>query len=156
LPNFNSFQDRLPMEYRRAVSAKYNLSVLVVAIHLHAALTESTDAASAFGDAAKAIYGNLREQDSVHAFAQGYFGAILPGVDASIAQEIRDRVAEGLTDAAGAAHRFTFKIDAFSYPEQASSAHDFELAVSGLLPELGLANQRPVGRPEPLAGLKGR
>jgi len=156
LPNFNSFQDRLPMEYKRAVSAKYNLSVLVVAIHLHAALVESTDVASAFEDAAKAIYVKLREQDSIYAFAAGYFGAILPGVDASIAQEIRARVTEGLTDTAGAANRFTFKIDAFSYPEQASSAHDLELAVSGLLPEFSLANQRPVDKPESLAGAKGR
>jgi GGDEF domain-containing protein len=142
LPNFDSFQDRLPMEYRRAASAKYELSVLVVTIKLHAALAESTEAASALGDAAKAIYSKLREQDSIYVFRAGYFGAILPGVGVSIARQICARVSEGLTDAAGAANRFTFKIDAFSYPDQASSAHDLELAVSGLLPELSLASQR--------------
>jgi hypothetical protein len=47
LPNFDSFQDRLPMEYRRAVSANYELSVLVVAIQLHPALAESSEAGSA-------------------------------------------------------------------------------------------------------------
>ena len=156
LPNFDSFQDRLPMEYRRAVSAKRDLSVLVVAIHLHAALAETTDAASALGDAAKAVYGKLREQDSIYVFTAGYFGAILPGVDGTIAQQICARISEGLKDAAGAATRFTFKINAFSYPEQASSAHDLELAVSGLLPEFSLANQRPVGKPEPSAGANGR
>ena len=156
LPNFDSFQDRLPMEYRRAVSAKYDLSVLVVAIHLHVALAKSTDAASAFGDAAKAICGKLREQDSVYLFTAGYFGAILPGVDVSIAKQICARVSEGLTDAAGAANRFTFKIDAFNYPEQASSARDLELAVSGLLPELSLADQRSAGRSESLVEVKGR
>jgi GGDEF domain-containing protein len=156
LPNFESFQDRLPMEYKRAVSAKYKLTVLVVAIHLHAALAESTDTSSALGDAAKAICSKLREQDSTYLFVAGHFGAILPGVDVSIAQQICARVSEGLTDAAGAANRFTFKINAFSYPEQASSAHDLELAVSGLLPEFSLANQRSVGKPESLAGVKGR
>ena len=141
LPNFDSFQDRLPMEYRRAASAKHNLSVLVVAIRLHAAVAESTEASSALGDASKAICSRLREQDSIYVFAAGYFGAILPGVDVSIAKQICARVSEGLTDAAGAANRFTFKINAFSYPEQASSAHDLELAVSGLLPEFSLASQ---------------
>ena len=155
LPNFDSFQDRLPMEYRRAVSAKYNLSVLVVAIQVHAGLAESNEAASALGDAAKAIYSKLREQDSIYVFAAGYFGAILPGVDVSIAQQICARVSVGLTDAAGAANRFTFKIDAFSYPEQASSARDLELAVSGLLPEFSLASQPSIGKSVSLTGEKG-
>jgi len=156
LPNFESFQDRLPMEYKRAVSAKYELSVLVVAIHLHVALAESTDAASAFGDAAKAICSKLREQDSVYLFTAGYFGAILPGVNVSIAQQICARVSEGLMDATGAANRFTFKINVFNYPEQASSARDLELAVSGLLPELSLSGQRSVGKPKSLVEVKGR
>jgi len=142
LPDYESFQDRLPMEYKRAVTAKYDLSVFVVAIYLHSALADSTDAASSFGDAAKAICGKLREQDSIYLFRPGYFGAILPGVGVSIAQQICARVSEGLTDAAGAANRFTFKIDTFSYPEQASGAHDLQLAISRLLPEFSLAGQR--------------
>lgn len=141
LPNLDSFQDRLPMEHRRAVSANCELSVLVVAIQLHPALTEPIEAESALGDAAKAIYRKLREQDSVYVLAVGYFGIILPEVSASIAQTIRMRLTEGLTDAAGAAYRFTFQIDAFSYPDQSSSAYDLELAVSGLLPET-----KPVGK----------
>jgi len=144
LPNFDSFQDRLPMEYRRAVSAKYELSVLVIAIQLHAGLTETTGATSAFGDAAKAIYMKLREQDSIYVLTAGYFGAILPGVGVSIAQQICTRVSEGLKDAVSARNRFTFKISAFSYPEEASSAHDLELAVSGLIPELRLASQQSI------------
>ena len=156
LPNFESFQDRLPMEYKRAVSAKYELSVLVVAINLHVALAESTDAASAFGDAAKAICSKLREQDSVYLFTAGYFGAILPGVNVSIAQQICARVSVGLTDAAGAANRFTCKINVFNYPEQVSSARDLELAVSGLLPELSLSVQRSVGEREAFFEIKGR
>jgi GGDEF domain-containing protein len=156
LPNFDSFRDRLPMEHRRAVSAKYELSVLVVEVQLHPALAESTEAASALGDAAKAIYRKLRERDSVYLFAAGYFGAILPGVGVSVAQQICTRVSEGLTDAVEVRNRFTFRISAFSYPEQASSAHDLELAVTGLLPEFSLASQRSTGNSVSLAGEKRR
>jgi len=62
------------MEFKRAVSAKYELSELVVAIRLHAAVAESTEASSALGDAAKAICSKLREQDSIYVFMAGYFG----------------------------------------------------------------------------------
>jgi GGDEF domain-containing protein len=156
LPNFESFLDRMPMEFKRAVSAKGELTVLVVAIYLHAALDKSTEADAALGDAAKAICGKLREQDSTYLFVAGHFGAILPGVGVSIAKQICARVSEGLTDAAGAANRFTFKIDAFSYPAQASSARDLELAVSQLLPELSHASQQSFGKLESLAGVKER
>jgi GGDEF domain-containing protein len=152
LPNYESFQDRLPMEFKRAVTARYHLTVLVIAIHLHPALAEDSDMASGLGDAAKAINRKLREQDSIYIFRAGYFGAILPGVGVSIAQQICRRVSEGLTDAAGAATRFTFKIDSFSYPEQASSAHDLELAITGLLPEFSLAEQQSAGKLESLVG----
>jgi len=142
LPNFDSFQDRLPMEFRRAISAKYELSVMVVTIHLNGALAESTEAVSMLGDAAKTVYSKLREHDSIYVFTPGYFGAILPGVGVSIAQQICVRLSEGLTKTAGTANRFTFKIHAISYPDEASSAHDLELAVTGLLPDLGLASQQ--------------
>lgn len=154
LPNYESFQDRLPMEFKRAVTARYHLTVLVIAIRLHDALVEESDIASGHGDAAKAINRKLREQDSIYLFREGYFGAILPGVGVIIAQQICRRVSEGLTDAAGAANRFTFKIDAFSYPEQASSARDLELAISGLLPEFSLAEERSAGKLEALVGEK--
>ncbi|HEV2521901.1 MAG TPA: GGDEF domain-containing protein [Candidatus Acidoferrales bacterium] len=144
MPNFDSFQDRLPMEFRRAVSAKYELSVLVVAIELHDALDESTEATAALGDAAKAISRKLREQDSIYVLTAKYFGVILPGVGVPVAKKIRARVLEGLTDAAGAGNRFTFRTNTISYPEEASSAHDLELAVTGLLPELSFAGQRSV------------
>jgi GGDEF domain-containing protein len=128
LPNFDSFQDRLPMEYRRAVSAKYALSVFVIAIQLHAGLTKTTGATSALGDAAKVICVKVREQDSIYVLTAGYFGAILLGVGVSIAQQICTRVSEGLKDVVGPRNRFTFRINAFRYPEQASGAHDLELA----------------------------
>lgn len=140
LPNFDSFQGRLPVEYRHAVSVKSELSVLVVATQLHGALAGSSERGSALGDSSKAIYRKPHEQNSVCVFTAGYFGPILPWVGVSIAQQICARLSKGLTDAAGAANRITFKIDAFSYPDQASCRHDVELAVTGSQPELSLAS----------------
>jgi hypothetical protein len=136
------------MEFKRAVSAKYELSELVVAIRLHAAVAESTEASSTLLEMLRRpslanCVNRIRSTFSWLATS----GESLPGVDVSIAKQICARFSEGLTDVAGAANRFTFKIDAFSYPEQASSAHDLELAASGLLPEFSLASQRPVGKP---------
>jgi GGDEF domain-containing protein len=138
LPNFSSFQDQLSMEYRRDAAAKQNLSVLVISTRVHQVFSEPSLSMSFLGDAAKAISRKLREQDSIYILAYGHFGVILPGLDRLAAQRISARLAEGLTDAAGVNNRFSFKVDAISYPEQASSAYDLELAVTDLLPENGL------------------
>jgi GGDEF domain-containing protein len=135
MPNFNTFEDRLTMEFRRAVAAELKLSVLVVSIKLHAAFSEPGLAMSALGDAAKAISRKLREEDCIFVLRPGFFGAILPGIGLAEVKRFSGRIAEGLSDAAGASDRFSFKINAISYPEQISSAHDLELAVSGWLPE---------------------
>jgi len=60
-------------------------------------------------------------------------------LDRLLPPEVRDLnlnrfAAESLTDAAGVNNRFSFKVCAISFPEQASSAHDLELAVADLLP----------------------
>jgi GGDEF domain-containing protein len=135
MPTFSTFEDRLTMEFRRAAAAELKLSVLVATVKLHADFTESSLGMSALGDAAKALSGKLREQDSIYILRPGFFGVILPGVGQTGIQRVCARLAEGLSDAAGASARFSFKIDSVSYPEQTSSAHDLELAVSGWLPE---------------------
>src|SRR5579863_5439484 len=135
MPNFNTFEDRLTMEFRRAVAAELKLSVLVISIKLHGALSESSLGMSALGDAAKAMSRKLREQDSIFILKPAFFGVILPGIGQTGVQRFVSRIGDGLFDAAGASERFTFKIDAISYPEQISSAHDLELVVSGWLPE---------------------
>lgn len=135
MPTFNTFEDRLTMEFRRAAVADLKLSVLVANIKLHAAFAESSLGMSALGDAAKALSRKLREQDSIYILRPGFFGVILPGVGQTGIQRVCARLTEGLSDAAGASDRFSFKIDSISYPEQTSSAHDLELAVSGWLPE---------------------
>ena len=135
LANFSSFQDQLAMEYRRAASGKQNLSVLVITTKVHDALSEPTLSTSIFGDAAKAISRKLREEDSIYILTRGHFGVILPGVDVTAVKRVSARLVEGLTDAAGASNRFSFTVHGITYPEEASSAHDLELAVTGLLPE---------------------
>ncbi len=134
MPNFATFEDRLAMEFRRALVADLKLSVLVVAINLSANLSDSSHGTAAQGDAAKAISRKLREQDSIYILSPGYFGVILPGADREAAQGISARLAEGLSDAAGASDRYSFKVNSISYPEQTSSAHDLELVVCGWLP----------------------
>lgn len=135
MPNFNTFEDRLTMEFRRAVAAELKLSVLVVCIKLNSAFAEPSVAMSVLGDAAKAVSRKLREHDSIFILRTSFFGLILPGVDQQGVKRVSARLAEGLADAAGANDRFTFKIESISYPEQTSSAHDLELVVSGWLPE---------------------
>jgi GGDEF domain-containing protein len=135
MPNFNTFEDRMTMEFRRAVAAELKLSVVVVSIKLHAAFSESIMGMSVLGDAAKAISRKLREQDSIFNLRPGYFGVILPGVGQAAVQKSTSRIGEGLSDAAGANDRFSFKIESISYPEQTTSAHDLDLVVSGWLPE---------------------
>jgi len=112
----------------------------VISIKLHAAFSEPSLRMSALGDAAKAVSRKLREQDSIFILRPAYFGVILLGVDKVGAQRFTARIAEGLSDAAGANDRFSFKIEAISYPEQTTSQHDLELAVSGLLPESASAD----------------
>ncbi len=137
MPNFNTFEDRLTMEFRRAAAAELKLSVLVISIKLHAAFSEPSLGMSALGDAAKAVSRKLREQDSIYILRPALFWGDSAGCWTSRqSQRVSARIAEGLSDAAGVNDRFSFKIDAISYPEQTSSAHDLELVVSGWLPEI--------------------
>jgi hypothetical protein len=133
MPNFGSFQDRLPMEYRRAAATTQNLSVLVTRVILPQG-AYAPGANSLLADAAKVISRRLRDHDSIYILAPGCFCAVLPGADVAFAQDIYDRVADGLADAAGASNRFSYKIDIVNYPADASSAHELERAVSALMP----------------------
>jgi len=135
LPNFNTFEDRLSMEFRCAVTAGLTLSVLVIAVKLRPDLSEPSFAKSALGIAAKAFSWRVRQQDSVCILRPGFFGIILPGVDTSTARQVSSRFSKSLSVAAGAIDRFSFRIDAINYPEHAASSQDLELTVWGNLPE---------------------
>jgi GGDEF domain-containing protein len=138
LAHFSSFQDQLLAECERAATYKQNLTVLIIATQVHEAFSEPSLSRPILGDVAKAISRKLREQDSIYILTYGSFGVILPGVDALAAQRVSDRVVEGLTDATGASKRFSFNVDAISYPDQTPSAHDLELAITELLSDQSL------------------
>ena len=133
MPNFSSFQDRLPMEFRRMANTTQKLSIVVITIKLPPAHSSPSETASALGDAAKVIGRKMREQDSIYILAPACFGAVLPGVDLGTAERVCARLNEGLADAAGASHRFQFELKVINYPAHASSAHELLQAVSALV-----------------------
>lgn len=141
MPNVNTFEDRLTMEFRRAAAADLKLSVMVISITLNGLFAEPAMATAVLGDVASAVSRKLREQDSIFILRSTCFGVILPGLGQAGIQQVSTRISEGLSDVSGVTHRFSFKLESVSYPEQTSSALDLELAVSGWLPE---ADSSPV------------
>ena len=137
IPNLNSFKDRLAMEYRRAAAASQVLSVLVITVMLPEEVSSTPFAISLLSDAAKAISLKLRGEDSIYVLRPHCFGTILPTVSRAVAERISNRVAEGLSDAAGATNRFSYKIDIVNWPANAASAHGLQEAVLTLLPADG-------------------
>lgn len=134
IPKLGSFQDHLPMEYRRTTATEQQLSLLVVTFQFPAGASSPTGQASILGDAAKAISRKLRDQDSIYVLGPTCFGVILPGLEASAARGLASRIGEGLIDVAGLSARFSYKIDVINYPQNASSAHQLYEAVSALIP----------------------
>ncbi len=132
MPNLSSFQDRLPMEFRRMASTTQKLSIVVITIKLPSDHSGPSETASALGDAAKVIGRKMREQDSIYILAPACFGTVLPGVDLNTAERVCARLTEGLADAAGASHRFQFELKVVNYPAHAASAHELLQAVSAL------------------------
>jgi GGDEF domain-containing protein len=130
MPNFGSFQDRLPMEFRRMATTTQELSIVVITIKFPAQQSSPSENAAALGDAVKVIARKLREQDSIYILAPACFGAVLPGADLSSAERVCARLNEGLGDAAG--QRFQFELMVVNYPAHASSAHELGEAVSAL------------------------
>ena len=135
VPTFSTFEDRLTMEFRRAVTTQQPLSVFVIAIKLAPGFSQLQVATCALSDATKAVSHKVREQDSVYVLRFGFLGVILPGVDTATALRVSNRLSVGLSEAAGAEHRFEFDIHATNYPEQVRSLHDFEQHVCEHLPE---------------------
>lgn len=133
MPNFSSFQDRLPMEFRRAATTSQKLSIVVITCKFPPDHSSPSETSSALGDAAKVIARKLREEDSVYILDAACFGAVLPGADTGAAQRVCSRLSEGLADAAGASRRFQFELNVVNYPEHASSAHELQQAVSALV-----------------------
>jgi GGDEF domain-containing protein len=132
MPNLSSFQDRLPMEFRRMATTTQKLSIVVITIKFPADHANPSETSSALGDAAKVIARKMREQDSIYILAPACFGVVLPGVDLETAERVCARVREGLADAAGASHRFQYDLKVVNYPAHATSAHELLQTVTGI------------------------
>ena len=126
LPNFAHFQDRLAMQFRRAVNSDEPLSMLVVGLKPSTTPANTVDLETAHGDAVKAILRKLRAEDSIYHFGPGVFGILLPGLTPACASLVSARLAESLTDVAGAVSRFSFEIEAVSYPQHVGAAYEME------------------------------
>lgn len=126
LPRFEHFQDRLAMEFRRAVSLHQSLSLLVVHLKFTSDLEGRPESSTAIGDAAKAMVRKLRGEDSMYLFSHAVFGILLPGVRGVDAHRVADRLADGLQDASGAGNRFSFELRVVNYPEHVASAREME------------------------------
>lgn len=135
LPRFNRFQDRLAMDFRRALNAQQPLSLLIAQLKPSGDSASQTEIDTAFGDAANALIRRLRPDDSIYIFQQGVFGILLPATNASQAQQMSNRLGEALTDASGVGHRFRFQLQLLNYPEQANSARELEEAARACLVE---------------------
>jgi len=133
LPKFNRFQDRLAMDFRRAANTLQPLSLAIARLRPLAESTDAVEADTALGDAANALLRRLRGDDSIYQFQRGVFGILLPGTSAAEVQQISSRLADALTDASGATHRFTFTLQTINYPEQAESARELEEAARACL-----------------------
>lgn len=134
LPGFNQFQDRLVMEYRRASGLAGSFSVLVIKLTPAVNSSDIAEITLALGDAVKAISHRLRREDSLYRFCADAFGIMLPGLKPEDTKSMAARLEEGLRDAAGAANRFSAVLKVFSYPQNASTAHELEMAVRSVLP----------------------
>jgi GGDEF domain-containing protein len=135
LPGFEHFQDRLAMEFRRAVHAQLPLSLVIASLKSSQHLHDPGDTSMAYGDAAKAMIRKLRGEDSIYLFQPGVFGVVLPGVATSDGHRVAERLLEGLADASGASTRFSFALRVVNYPEHVAAAQEMERAVTAFLSE---------------------
>jgi GGDEF domain-containing protein len=146
LPNFAHFQDRLAMQFRRAVNSREPLSMLVVGLRPSAALSDPIECETAYGDAVQAILRKLRAEDSIYRIRAGVFGILLPGLPRSGASLVASRLSESLMDVAGAGARFSCAMETVSYPEHVAAAHEMEEAArsrfTGGDTELALVSRR--------------
>jgi len=142
LSGMSRFQDRLLMEYKRSANSGEPLSVLVIRLKTAEGIEDPEDVTAAMGDAVMAISRKIRSEDSLYNFLGGAFGIILHGKSSQDARLVAARLSDGLSDAAGAAKRFTSEVKVINYPDNVGSAYELEEAVAALLPEESTAAPR--------------
>jgi len=126
VPGFSHFQDRLIMGFRRATQTGEPLSLILVRLKPSPMFDSPQEVSVALGDAARVLLRKLRADDSLYHLSSGAFAMVLPNTSGADMAQVQSRVAEGLTDASGASNRFTFDMQAVSYPEHISSAYEME------------------------------
>jgi GGDEF domain-containing protein len=142
LPRFSRFQDRLAMDFRRALSSDQPLSFLIARLKPSGDLASQTEIGTAFGDAANALIRRLRADDSIYVFQPGVFGILLPATRTAEAQQISNRLGEALTDVGGVTNRFSFQFQLLNYPEHVRSARELEEAAQACLAKPGAEGGR--------------
>ena len=135
LMGFSHFQDRLTMDFRRAVQTSEPLSILLVRVKPSRIFAQGPQAEVALGDVAKVLSRKLRTEDSLYRLASEVFGIVLPVATTEFAQRAANRLSEGLTDASGASDRFTTDIQVVNYPDDVSAASEMERRASSLIHE---------------------
>lgn len=131
LPNFEHFQDRLSMEFRRATIGRQPLSLVAVSMTPGGA-PESIGLTTVWGDAAKSIIRRLRGGDSIYYLRDRVFGVILPGAALADASRVADRLAQGLQAISDPLHPISFELKVINYPAHASSARELENLAKGV------------------------
>jgi GGDEF domain-containing protein len=134
LAGMSPFQDRLSMEFRRAVNLRDTLSVMIIRLTPNPSVVKSGEVVAALGDSVKAITRKLRREDSLYHFSEGIFGVMLPGVSVQNARIAAARLTESLNDVSGAVDRFTHDVKIFNYPQHVATASELENSVRSLLP----------------------
>jgi len=136
MPNLKTFQHRLPTEFSRTVAAQERFSIILVVLQLpgdHAPMSERLQAIGDAAAAATRTLRKLRNEDIVYLLGPACLGIILPGADLQAAEEVSRRFSEGLSNAAGAAYRFYFKVELINYPAHGVSAHEIQQVVRAVI-----------------------
>ena len=133
LMGFSHFQDRLAMDFRRAMQTSEPLSVLLVRVKPSKMFAQGLRSQVALGDAAKVLSRRLRTEDSLYRLADEVFGVVLPGAAQDVAQQAAERFSEGLADASGASNRYTTDIEVLNYPGDFQSASEMERRASAIM-----------------------
>jgi GGDEF domain-containing protein len=134
MPDLNQFWDRLTMEFRRAMTMKRTLSLVLVKLKAGQGPGKNSDVAALGGDTAKAITRKLRPGDALSRLSPALFGIVMPETDSLTAKKLAVRFQEEL-QVVRAAHGVVPEISVHNFPNDVRSSHELEDIVKSLLPE---------------------
>ena len=134
MPDLNQFWDRLTMEFRRAMTMKKTLSLVLVKLKAREGAGKKSDMAAVGSETAKAISRKLRPADSLNRLSPALFGIVMPETDSMTAKKLAVRFQEEL-QGVRAAHGTVAEISVHNFPGDVRSSHELEDIVKSLLPE---------------------